>query len=261
MRVPEEGQSLAHVEGTRRRSCAIMFAKWATRTWSSCPLRSTRSTAPGVIRSPAYFAPTSRFGTPADFMYLVDYLHQRGIGVILDWVPGAFSDRRTRAGLLRRHASYTNMPIRARGSSRNGTRCSLISAAPKCGISCISNALFWLDKYHIDGLRVDAVASMLYLDYAKKPGEWIPNRYGGKENLEAIDFLRALNEQVYAEHPRHHDRSPKNRPRGRWYRNPRGLVGWASVSSGIWAGCTTRWITCRRIRCFAPITTISFCSA
>ena len=123
-----------------------------------------------------YFAPTSRYGTPQDFMYLVDYLHQRGIGVILDWVPSHFPTDEHGLALLRRHA-----PLRARRPApglppRLEQRRSSTTAATRCARSCCRSALFWLDQYHVDGLRVDAVASMLYLDYSRKAGEWIPNQ-------------------------------------------------------------------------------------
>ena len=147
-----------------------------------------------------YFAPTSRFGDPTDFMYLVDHLHQRGIGVILDWVPAHFP--KDEAGLayfdgthLYEHADprqgeYSDWDTFAFNYGRHEVRTFLVS-----------NALFWLDKYHVDGLRVDAVASMLYLDYGRRQGEWIPNRYGGRENIEAIEFLRYMNQHVYASFP------------------------------------------------------------
>jgi 1,4-alpha-glucan branching enzyme len=147
-----------------------------------------------------YFAPTSRFGTPADFMCLVDYLHQRGIGVILDWVPAHFPT--DEHGL----AYFDGTHLYEHADTRQGLQQEWNTLLFNYGRTevknfLIGNALFWMEKYHIDGIRVDAVASMLYLDYSKKPGEWLPNRYGGKENIEAIAFLRELNERVYAEHP------------------------------------------------------------
>jgi 1,4-alpha-glucan branching enzyme len=147
-----------------------------------------------------YFAPSARYGTPQDLMFLIDTLHQAGIGVILDWVPSHF-------------------PTDAHGLSYFDGTYLFEHADPKRGYHpewnssifnygrhevrsfLISSALFWLDQYHIDSLRVDAVASMLYLDYARREGEWIPNEYGGKEDLDAIHFLRTLNEAVYRDHP------------------------------------------------------------
>jgi 1,4-alpha-glucan branching enzyme len=149
----------------------------------------------------AYFAPTSRFGTPADFMYLVDHLHQRGIGVILDWVPAHFPTDEHGLGYFDGTHLYEHNDPR-QGMQREWNTLLFNFGRREVRNFLISNALFWLEKYHIDGLRTDAVASMLYLDYARRSDDWIPNRYGGNENLEAIDFLRTLNERVYAENPR-----------------------------------------------------------
>ena len=147
-----------------------------------------------------YFAPTSRYGAPQDFMFLVDYLHRHGIGVILDWVPSHFPADEHGPGFfdgthLYEHADprqgfHPDWKSAIFNYGRNEVRCFLMSSA-----------LFWLERYHADGLRVDAVASMLYLDYSRQEGEWLPNQYGGREDLEAIAFLRQFNTEVYKSFP------------------------------------------------------------
>jgi 1,4-alpha-glucan branching enzyme len=147
-----------------------------------------------------YFAPTSRFGTPSDFMYLIDYLHQRGIGVILDWVPAHFPKDESGLGYFDGSHLYEHAdPKQAEQPDWN----TFVFNYGRNEVQnfLMNNALFWFDKYHVDGLRVDAVASMLYLDYGKREGQWIPNRYGGKENIEAIHLLKAVNERVYESFP------------------------------------------------------------
>ncbi|HWO56347.1 MAG TPA: 1,4-alpha-glucan branching protein GlgB [bacterium] len=147
-----------------------------------------------------YFAPTSRYGTPQDFMYLIDYLHQRGIGVILDWVPSHFpGDDHGLAYFDGTHLFEHAYP--QKGFHPDWKSWIFNYGRHEVAAFLISSALFWLDKYHIDGLRVDAVASMLYLDYSRKEGEWMPNEFGGRENLEAIRFLRRFNEAVYRNFP------------------------------------------------------------
>jgi 1,4-alpha-glucan branching enzyme len=147
-----------------------------------------------------YFAPSARFGTPQDFMHLVDHLHQRGIGVILDWVPSHFPTDEHGLGYfdgthLYEHADprkgfHPDWKSDIFNYDRNEVRAFLIS-----------NAIFWLERYHVDGLRMDAIASMLYLDYSRKQGEWIPNQFGGRENLGAVSFLKEVNRQAYENFP------------------------------------------------------------
>ena len=199
MRVPEEGNRWLSYRELAPRLCEYV-----------CKLGFTHVELLPVMEHPFYgswgyqvtgfFAPTSRYGTPQDLMFLIDSLHQAGIGVLLDWVPSHFpadghglgyfdgthlyEHRDPRQGF---HPEWNSLLF---NYGRNEVRSFLYSSA-----------MYWLDCYHIDGLRVDAVASMLYLDYARQPGEWIPNALGGRENLDAVHFLRTLNEEVYRAYP------------------------------------------------------------
>ncbi|MDH3851536.1 MAG: 1,4-alpha-glucan branching protein GlgB, partial [Deltaproteobacteria bacterium] len=147
-----------------------------------------------------YFAPTSRHGTPQDFMYLIDCLHQHDIGVLLDWVPSHFPTDEHGIGYFDGTHLYEHSDPQI-GFHPDWKSFIFNYGRSEVRSFLISSALFWLETYHADGLRFDAVASMLYLDYSRKEGEWIPNEYGGRENLGAISFLRRLNEEIYSTYP------------------------------------------------------------
>ncbi|HTL46244.1 MAG TPA: 1,4-alpha-glucan branching protein GlgB [Vicinamibacterales bacterium] len=147
-----------------------------------------------------YYAPTSRFGTPGDFKAFVDACHQHGLGVVLDWVPGHFPKDRFALAQFDGTSLYEHADPR-QGEHRDWGTLIFNYGRNEVRNFLLANALFWLEEYHVDGLRVDAVASMLYLDYSRNPGEWVPNRHGGRENLDAIEFLRELNVLTHGEHP------------------------------------------------------------
>jgi 1,4-alpha-glucan branching enzyme len=199
MRVPEENnRSLSY------REMAPRLADYAQRMHFThvelLPVMEHPFYGSWGYQTTGYFAPTARYGTPQDFMYLVDCLHQRGIAVILDWVPSHFPT--DEHGL----AYFDGTHLFEHSDARQGFHPDWKTLIFNYGRDevrsfLLSSAMFWLDKYHVDGLRVDAVASMLYLDYSRKEGEWLPNKYGGRENLEAIEFLRQFNIEAYKEYP------------------------------------------------------------
>ncbi len=199
MRVPEEGERFLTY-----RELAPRLARYA------CDMGFTHVEFLPVMEHPfygswgyqatGYFAPTARYGTPQDFMYLVDTLHQHGLGVILDWVPSHFPADEHGLGYFDGTHLYEHAD-RRRGHHPDWDSLIFNYGRNEVRSFLLSSALFWLDRYHVDGLRVDAVASMLYLDYSREAGAWLPNRYGGNENLEAISLLKRFNEEVYRNYP------------------------------------------------------------
>ena len=198
MRVPDEGGWLTY------RDLAPRLAEYAVELGFThvelLPVTEHPFDGSWGYQTVSYYAPTARFGTPQEFMFLVDTLHQAGLGVLVDWAPAHFPKDEHGLGYFDGTHLYEYADPRRGHHPDWGTL--IFNYGRKEVVNfLIGSALFWLDRYHIDGLRVDAVASMLYLDYGRKEDEWVPNQHGGRENLEAIDFLRRLNERVYAEYP------------------------------------------------------------
>jgi 1,4-alpha-glucan branching enzyme len=199
MRVTEEGnRSLSY------REAAVKLVEYVQRMGFThvefLPLMDHPFFGSWGYQTTGYFAPSGCFGTPQDFMYLIDELHRHDIGVILDWVPSHFPNDQHGLSYFDGTHLYEHADPR-QGYHPDWKSCIFNYGRSEIHSFLISSALFWLEQYHIDGLRVDAVASMLYLDYSRKEGEWIANPYGGRDNLDAIGFLQRLNEEVYRRYP------------------------------------------------------------
>ncbi|MFN0071990.1 MAG: 1,4-alpha-glucan branching protein GlgB [Chloroflexota bacterium] len=199
MRVPEDGnRSLSYAEIAPK--LADYVEKLGFSHVELLPVMEHPFFGSWGYQTTGYFAPSSRYGSPQDFMTLVDHLHQRGIGVILDWVPSHFPADEHGLGYFDGTHLYEHADPR-KGFHPDWKSLIFNYGRNEVRSFLLSSAIYWLDKYHADGLRVDAVASMLYLDYSRAEGEWIPNEGGGRENLEAISFIRRLNEEIYAAFP------------------------------------------------------------
>jgi 1,4-alpha-glucan branching enzyme len=198
-RVPEEGnRSLSYQEIAE--PLADYVAEMGFTHVEFLPLTEHPFFGSWGYQTTGYFAPTSRYGTPQDLMYLIDRLHERGIGVILDWVPSHFPTDEWALGFFDGTHLFEHSDPRL-GVHQDWDSLIFNYGRHEVRSFLLSSAMFWLERYHVDGLRVDAVASMLYLDYSRKEGEWIPNAYGGRENIEAVEFLRRFNTEVYRAHP------------------------------------------------------------
>ena len=201
----------------------------------------------------SYYAPTARYGSPDDFRALVDALHAKGIGVIVDWVPAHFPKDDWALARFDGTALYEHADPRQGEHPDWGT---LVFNFGRHEVRnfLLANALYWVEEFHIDGLRVDAVASMLYLDYSRKAGEWVPNEFGGRENLEAIHFLQEVNTVLFGRCPGVDTIAEESTAFPGGVQARRTSAASASATSGTWAGCTTRSSTSRTIPCIAATT-------
>ena len=251
---PLEDDRPLDVPRARRRARRLRRPTSASRTSSCMPVMEHPFSGSWGYQVTGYYAPTSRFGTPDDFRYFVDRLHERGIGVILDWVPAHFPRDDWALARFDGTQLYEHADPR-RGAHPDWGTLVFNLARTEVRNFLLANALYWVREHHADGLRVDAVASMLYLDYSRKAGQWVPNEFGGREDLDSVAFLKEMNEALYAREPGDHlGRGGVDRVARRLARR-RTPAGSASASSGTWAGCTTRSRTSRRIPSTAASTT------